>query len=1174
MSRTLKDEDLKLNVIINGDPARKALIDLEKDTRDLKETNKSLRLEKSKLDKADKNYRENLKKYNQDIKENNTKIKENEVRMKSLRNQIGITGLSLTELRKKAKELRFAIGRMTPGDPRRKKLEIELAKIEKRMYKVRIVAARTGNAIKRMGDKLSSFTMMAAPFLAVIASIIYSTKEWAKGLIGLDDALANVMKTTGLTRKEARELYADFGQLNTRTARKELILLAEQAGRLGKKSKKDILDFVEVANQIKVALGDDLAGNAEVAIREVGKLTNIYKIGEKYGTDFKQAMLMIGSSINEVSANSQAQAPFLIETLKRLGGIAAQADISAQNVIGYASALDQLGQRQETSATAMSKVIINMFKDVDTYAEIALMSSEDFLHLLETDANEAFLKFLEGLNGNNDGLTVMAQKLDGLGLDGSRAVQVLAALSSHTQLVREQQDLANKSLEEATSLTDEYNVKNNNMAGNFAKIGQAIRAAFIDSKFIGALEGIVSNVSEWFDIKLSDKLEKERIEVNLLVIEMTNANTTAERRNEIYQTLKDISPDIVAGIDAENLSIERLRLNLEKYNEEVIKKIALQDSEEALEKTREKYGKILGKRHSKEMELSKLLLKNKEDAAKWDKEAADQINNILLSDTDILEKENQIYDVIQKKNIGVRFDLQARGIASEILSLREKQKEKQDEINDALEHYMGIYERIMDSSKTKGPIVSPPGGGSSEDDPVSSPPGTSSTNDKFDPTKIGSKEIDYIIDIGKQKQKAYQEARSNIIIDLDASYKEEARLRQIKHNEDLLALGNDEEAKKQLKEKFRQEELIKQVEFLNKVVAETKNIIDSGGVSGLSIEEAMLSDEEKDALLEKIEELKLKLSELNIEIFGEEGEVRPDIMGMTAEDWDGLWEKVGIALQIGNEISNMWSAVNQRITAEENESLRQYEENSNKRKSILNKQLKSGIISEQYYNNSIAQMDADLDKKRKALEIEQAKRARTQAIFNILLNTGMAIMNAANTQPFMPMGLIMMALAAAVGAVQLFSLPKVPSYAEGNYQDVIGAQTGKKYRAKVGDGRTGDYRQPTYIPGFGLVGDEGPELVFSSPDRQKILNTPGLINAINATLGVRQFAQGNASEIIRESTTRIETQPDQLTIDVVNELKEEIRKGIRAYLITDENYIDTHKEVISNHDEMLENVDG
>ena len=450
----------------------------------------------------------------------------------------------------------------------------------------------------------------------------------------------------------------------------------------------------------------------------------------------------------------------------------------------------------------------------------------------------------------------------------------------------------------------------------------------------------------------------------------------------------------------------------------------------------------------------------------------------------------------------------------------------------------------------------------------------------FDPTKIDDEEIRHIIEMGKQKQAAYEKIRQENIISLKAAFDKETTLRQTKHNEELLSLGNNEEGKKQLKEKFRKEELQRQIDFLNTVIAECKNIINAGGIEGLSIEEAMLSDEEKDALLTKIDELKLKLSELQLAMPGAEGEEEGKgagifgLFGMSDEDYEKLEQDFQYAINIASQIGEMWSAINQRMTNEENERLRQYENNADKKRRALEKQLNSGLISQEQYFNSITKLDADLDKERKKVEIAQAKRARKQAVFQILLNTGIAIMNALATAPSIIVGFVMAALAAVLGAVQLAAIPPVPSYGSGNYLDVIGADDDKKYHAKVTDSKhpSGLYNEPTYVPGFGLFGEtKKPELVFNPEDTEMLLNTPGIINAINATLNRSpQHQEGNTREII----TNTETFTDPALLAIMERIEEKLSEPAKAYLVTDEDYIDTHKEVIEKHDELLRQVNG
>lgn len=540
-----------------------------------------------------------------------------------------LSGASIKELELALKKANAEFKAMKRNDAGFKEKERDVQQLQAELDKAMGRTKQHNSLLTNMAAGFNKYFTMATSFIILISGIAFSAKEWIKGLAGMDDALANVMKTTGMTRKEVRELYTEFRYLNTRTPRKELLELAEEAGRLGKKSKKDVMDFVEVANQIKVALGDDLGGNAAEAIKEVGKLTNIYKVGEKYGTDFRQSMLMVGSAINEVSANSQAQAPFLIDMLKRMGGLSDQADITAQDVIGYASALDQLGQSQEISGTALNKTLLNMFTDTATYAHVAKMEVNDFRKLLQTDANEALLQFLEGLNGNNEGLTMMAGKFDSLGLDSARAVQVLASLASNVQLVKDQQVLANKSLEEGTSLTNEYNIKNSNMAGNLEKIGRAIYAMFVNSGINKALEGFVGYFAKMVEVPVEKKLQDESREVAILVGRLTNSNTQEAERLKILEELKKIAPKIAEGLEAEKLSYERLAENVKVYNDEMVKRIVVAKLTKTEEDILAKAAEAGAKAMEEEISIYQTLMKFNSEIASSDASIDEKIEKTI-----------------------------------------------------------------------------------------------------------------------------------------------------------------------------------------------------------------------------------------------------------------------------------------------------------------------------------------------------------------------------------------------------------------------------------------------------------------------------------------------------------------------------------------------------------------
>lgn len=393
----------------------------------------------------------------------------------------------------------------------------------------------------------------------------------------LSDAQADVRKTTNLTEEAFSKLENELRKINktTRTSRLELYKLAEEGGRLGYKTVDDITKFVKVADQLKVALGDDLGG--ETAIRDVGKLTQTFMVAEREGYDLEKSLLAVGSVINELSASGSVQANYLVDFTSRLSGTAVQAKITETNVMGLAAVLDEAGQKVEMSGTALTQTILDMFKNTEYYAKIAGLSVSEYTNILNTDANEALLLFLEGLKGNNTGLTEMSAKLDALGVDGVRATSVLATLANQTDKVREKQKLANEAFKEGSSLTKEFNLRNNNLAGTWDKIQKQLGAIFYNPTLIKGMENMINWLGKVTGAILpqSDALRQEIIQLNVMQSKINDVNTKQEDRLNLINELQEKYPDFLANINAEKVSNEQLNDVLKDVNSQLIKKYTL-----------------------------------------------------------------------------------------------------------------------------------------------------------------------------------------------------------------------------------------------------------------------------------------------------------------------------------------------------------------------------------------------------------------------------------------------------------------------------------------------------------------------------------------------------------------------------------------------------------------------
>jgi TP901 family phage tail tape measure protein len=516
MANKLRDEDLTLNIIVNGDKSKKELGDLEKSTRELTNRNKELRMEKEKLARAGKQETEEYKAIEKQLRENNKAIKTNEARMTELRKEIGLTGLTMRQLRSEQVRLKRLMDSSTPGTEQWKKYNAELLKVEAQIGKVSAGAKASQFSMGKMADGFNRYFSMITVWVASLTGIIFGFKKAASAFAEFDDQVADIQKTTNLSKDEIIDLDKELQKIDTRSSQEELLGLARIAGKLGKDSVEDVLGFVRAADKINVALNEDLGGDIEETVRQIGKLSDIFGIEKEFGTE--QALLKIGSSINALGAASTANEGYIVEFSKRVAGIAPSADISIDKVFGLAATLDQLGQTSEVASTVISQVIPDMFKETETYARIAGMAVTDFSELLKVDANEAFIRFLSGLQNNNGGLQEMVEKLDGLGLEGKRSISVLGVLANNTDKLREQQNLANIEFEKGTSLTEEFNIKNNTVQAGLEKsrknlalitreLGQNLSPAVLFSTngityFIKAMVALIRFTREYYPLIL------------------------------------------------------------------------------------------------------------------------------------------------------------------------------------------------------------------------------------------------------------------------------------------------------------------------------------------------------------------------------------------------------------------------------------------------------------------------------------------------------------------------------------------------------------------------------------------------------------------------------------------------------------------------------------------------
>lgn len=320
---------------------------------------------------------------------------------------------------------------------------------------------------ERMNRKLNDWQTALAGIAAAITGIILAGRSAVSAFADMDQEMANVRKFTGMNASEVEDLNEEFQKIDTRTGREELNKLAQEAGRLGKTSQEDVLGFVKAADQINVAL-DNLGDGATLTL---SKLTNIFGDEQRLGTE--KALLAVGSVINELSQNCTASAPYLADFTQRMAGVGAQAKMTIPEIMGFAAVLDSQGQAVEMSATAVSKVIMDMFKENDKIIKATGLNAKEFNETLKKSTNEGLLMLLDRLHelGNID---VLAPVFKDMGENGARAAQVISALAGNLDMVRWEQEEATKAFAEGTSVTNEFNVQNTTVQAGLDKARKGV----------------------------------------------------------------------------------------------------------------------------------------------------------------------------------------------------------------------------------------------------------------------------------------------------------------------------------------------------------------------------------------------------------------------------------------------------------------------------------------------------------------------------------------------------------------------------------------------------------------------------------------------------------------------------------------------------------------------------
>lgn len=326
-------------------------------------------------------------------------------------------------------------------------------------------------------SQLTALTNLSGGATLALGGLVVGALAVGAGLLGSAKAAINFESSFAGIKKTVDGTNAEFAELEKQNRRLAIALgenvnaineVGEAAGSLGI-AIKDIARFERIV--IELSRASDIAAGAAafafgglistlgLTIDEIDRLSDeIVDLGNKF-----------------VTTESE-----ITDLLSRIAGAGAVLKIPAQNLAAIAAATKSTRLETELAGTAIQRALLGIQKaaivggdELEAFTLLLGLTAEQFKEMVRNDPTAVFLRFVEALGRSGEDAQ---QWLELLNLDPERTTRVFLTLAASNDLLRRSLVEGNKSFDEGTARTVEFEKR---LKTTSAQIGQA-KAAVVD----------------------------------------------------------------------------------------------------------------------------------------------------------------------------------------------------------------------------------------------------------------------------------------------------------------------------------------------------------------------------------------------------------------------------------------------------------------------------------------------------------------------------------------------------------------------------------------------------------------------------------------------------------------------------------------------------------------------
>ncbi len=1079
MAKRITDEDLRLNLIVNGDGGRKEMLALDRQMKDLQNSTKRTRTELKNLEKAGKTGSQEHQNLTKTLKDQEKTLTECREKYNKLRDAISLENKTLAELRNHLKLTQTALSKAVPGTENWKKLNAEVQQTKARLKELTSQSGQTKGAL----EKLSSVKAGALAAFAAIAGAVRGVARAFQKIVDFEQANVNLSTIIGKNVKDIEALtYSamELGRTTEYTA-SQVTLLQTELAKLGFKEGA-IMQMQESVLHFATAIGTTLPEAAAMAGATL----------RMFGLDAKDTADTLGVLVQGAN-NSALSFSYYQTAMATVGPVAKTFGFSLRDTVALLGTLANAGFDASSAATATRNILLNL---ADSSGKLAVALGKPV---------STFPELMSGLR---------QLKAQGVDLNTTLELTDKRSVSAFNTFL----DGADAALALRDSLEDVNGVLKNTAEERVNTVEGSVKL------LQSAWEGLILSFKE------STGPIKEVVDWLTKLIEKTSDLVSSGSKQSFY---KDFSEDFARKLEDFHGNEEVMKSYIQEarkiYERGFSQAQATYDSQSGFSRWWHYSGDKLNiARNALEgfdLAAAQYLNASGGGAASSSSPSGStppsnppslqnpQKNKALWSlsnDEAYLKARAELTRMYNEKEIASQEEYDERLYQLEVATLTARLATRKDsgaarskiegDLQEKIKkHSDDALKRQQENEKKAGELAKEGAAviAAAETDKTKAALAAEGTRyaaelKKFKDTKVLYENQAAVLEAIEKKHqnnlmKIKQEAFDRSISLAESEYKKKRAAVTAEYSGQFVK-EKPYSAEAATLTKERDIALMDlDLKHLQDLKIELEKLVDEKNPLGIE-----LSPEDLTKYNLKLEETKAKIDELTIKKAKSDGGMfsgtgKGSLFGVSQDQWNEFFanlktgkdkaESLSIALNavggFAQEGFQLASKAIELTNAKENKAFKEYQKDNENKKKSLKSRYDAGLLSQEQYNAKVEEMEAEEEARREEMEIKQAKRTKTMNLIQSIINTALSVTKTL-AQWGWPAGAAPAAIVAAFGAAQTALIAAQPIGAEeGGFVNTRRAQDGKAFKARLSPDKRGFVSSPTV-----LVGENGGEYVI------------------------------------------------------------------------------------------------